>query len=492
MTRQKSNRSVGSAVVAAVALLSLVPQGTLAERLTLEDAMALGRERAREVTAAKARHVAQEARLDESKAYRLPSVRLSEIWMQTDAPAEVFGLELNQERFSFQDFVASDPNRPNALSSSTTRLEINLPLYTGGELASRIRQAELAAAAAGDRFRRTTDEAALAAAESFIQLAQARERVALLARALNTVNAHVELARSYVEQGMLVTSELLRAQVEHSRVADLLAAAKGQAKVAEANLSFRLSFDLGTEWELTRLPALQTLDLKLDDWLLGAADRADLAAALQMKGIAALEVDIRRAAQRPQIGLQARYDLIDERLFGSHGDNSAVMAMASIDIFSGGRHRAAKAAARAEAEAVASDVDRFAESIRLEIRQAYEEATSARDRLSSARGAVVAATETERIVEERFHQGIVKTIDLLDAATSRREAETRELVARSDAHLATLRLAVAAGRSPESTIQSQPKPNQEAATEPIAGGENLEPKNRAVLPPTGSATAMER
>jgi hypothetical protein len=45
-------------------------------------------------------------------------------------------------------------------------------------------------------------------------------------------------------------------------------------------------------------------------------------------------------------------------------------------------------------------------------------------------------------------------IDLVDATTSRQEAETRELVARAEAHLASLRLAVSAGRAPETALGS--------------------------------------
>ena len=66
--------------------------------------------------------------------------------------------------------------------------------------------------------------------------------------------------------------------------------------------------------------------------------------------------------------------------------------------------------------------------------------------------ALAAAREAERITEERFKTGVVKMIDLLDAATARREAETRELVARADATAAALRLAVQAGRAPESVL----------------------------------------
>ncbi len=74
------------------------------------------------------------------------------------------------------------------------------------------------------------------------------------------------------------------------------------------------------------------------------------------------------------------------------------------------------------------------------------------ERRATAEAALAAAGETVRIVEERFRAGVVKTTDVLDAATARREAEMRELVARAEAWLAQLRLALAAGERPESIL----------------------------------------
>ncbi|MGB6368025.1 MAG: TolC family protein, partial [Thermoanaerobaculia bacterium] len=89
---------------------------------------------------------------------------------------------------------------------------------------------------------------------------------------------------------------------------------------------------------------------------------------------------------------------------------------------------------------------------RLEVLEAYEKAITARERHQTAISAQEAARELERITEERFSKGVVKMIDLVDATTSRQEAETRELVARAEAHLASLRLAVSAGRAPETAL----------------------------------------
>ena len=140
--------------------------------------------------------------------------------------------------------------------------------------------------------------------------------------------------------------------------------------------------------------------------------------------------------------------LVDDQLFGSHGSATTIAAAATFDLFDGGRRRAAAAAAAAEAEAGRADVERFADGVALEVRHAHSAARVALERHAHrARGARRRGRGV-RIVEERFRAGVVKTIDVLDAATARREAEMRELVARADARAALLRLALAAGRSP--------------------------------------------
>jgi outer membrane protein len=441
--------------LAAVSLAAAPRAGAAQEKLDLAGALAAARAHALEVAAAGSRQQAAEARLRQAKSYRLPSLRLEEMWGRTDSPAEAFAFQLNQERFSFPQFVASDPNHPDPLTTGMTRLELTLPLYTGGELSGRVEQARLAAEAAGEQGARTADAAALAAAEAYVTLAEARESVALLETSRQTLAHHVELARAYVQQGMIVRSELLRAEVELARVEDLLAEARGGARVAEASLAFRLGADLASSWTLEPLPALPAETPPLAEWLAAAGSRADLEAARRTLAAGELEEKVRRAALFPRVGFTVRHDLYDDVPFGAHGDSTTVMAMAGIDLWNGGRHRAAAAAAKAEAEAGRRDVERMERGIRLEVQQAWEELQTALARRQTAGQSLDAAREAERIVEQRFRQGVAKTLDVIDATTARREAETRELVARAQAHLAAFRLAFKAGKAPESALQGE-------------------------------------
>lgn len=455
----------------AAALLALLLPGGLAQAqesgqpLDLAGAMARGRERAREVAAAQARESAATERLSQAKSYHWPVVRVQEIWTRTDSPAEAFALKLNQERFSFGDFLTSDPNDPDPLNTAISRLELEVPIWTGGEISTRVEQARLAAEAATDGAARVGDAAAFSAAEAWVRLAQARELVQLLEKARETVGAHVELARAYSAQGMLVRSELLRAEVELARMDDLLAEARGNARVAEANLAFRLADPMTSSYTLAALPPPPPIAAEREVWLAAAANRSDLEAARKLLKAGELEADAKRALLFPRIGLVARYDLVDDQLFGTHGDGTTIMAVASFELPLAGGKQAAIAAARADAEAGRQDVARFEEGVRLEVKQAYEKAAVARERRATAERALSAAAESVRITEERFRAGVVKTIDLLDAVTARRDAETRELVARAEANLAALALAVAAGRAPETVLTPTPEtPNPQGGT----------------------------
>lgn len=420
--------------------------------ISLAEALARGRGGAREVAAAQAREKGADAKARQAFAYRLPQVRLSEQWIRTDSPADAFGLLLNQERFSFPAFVAGNPNSPDPLNTAITRLEIEVPIWTGGEITTRVRQARLAAEAAGETTGRVGDQAAVAAAEAWIRLAQAREAVALLEHSRETVAAHVELAKNYADQGMLVRSDLLRAEVELARIDDLTAEARGNARVAEANLAFRLGEPMDTPYALAPLSDPPPLSRPRDSWLAVSFARRDLLSARKLLEAGDLESQALRGALLPRIGLVARHDLVDDRPFSGHGDSTTIAALATLDLFDGGRKRAAIAAARAEADAGRADVLRLEEGIRLETRQAYESAAAALERRATAAAARGAAGEAVRILEERFKAGIVRSTDLLDAATARRETEMRELVARADAWLAQLRLALAAGEPPESIL----------------------------------------
>jgi outer membrane protein TolC len=147
----------------------------------------------------------------------------------------------------------------------------------------------------------------------------------------------------------------------------------------------------------------------------------------------------------PEVAVVGRYGLYDDQIFGANGHSGTIMAVAKINLFGGIADSKARKAAELDTAGGEADIRRFEEGIRLEVRQAWQDLDTARARHATAENVMAAANEALRVREHRFKQGLDRVVDLLDAETALREAETRELVARYDIALSTYRLHFVSG-----------------------------------------------
>jgi outer membrane protein TolC len=409
-----------------------------------------------EITAARARAAAAEKRLDGGKSYRLPKIGLSESFVYTNNPAEVFALSLNQGIFDMEEFFLSDPNNPDPLSTFITRLDLELPIYTGGKLSARVGQAKALATAEDYSLAHTQEKVAFETMTAYVNLAKARENRELLEKARSTTAEHVRLAEKYAEEGVILDADVLQARVYLSEMDELLTQATNGARLAQAALNFQMGADQALPRELAPLSPATPVVGDVNDWMTAAVEnRRDLAAARRKLEAGRLEEKATRPGYFPEIAVLGNYSLYDDQFFGSNGHSGSVMAVARINLLGGGANTAARAAARHETASFEADIRRFEEGVRLEVQQAWQDLHTAGIRHTTAKSTLKAAAEAVRVRESRFKQGLDKMIDLLDAETGLREAEMRELVARYDVALETNRLRYVSGATLISTEDSK-------------------------------------
>ena len=417
-----------------------------AQELTLDVAVDAALQNNPEVTAARERAAAAEKRLDGGKSHRLPKIGLSESFIYTNNPAEVFALTLNQGRFDMEEFFLSDPNNPDPLSTFVTTLDFELPIYTGGKISARVGQAEAMATAEDYSLAHTRERVVFETMTAYVNLAKAREHQELLEKARSTTAEHVRLAEKYAAEGVILEADVLQARVYLSEMDEMLTRATNGARLAEAALNFQMGADQTVPRTLTPLPPAIPVVSGVNDWITAAIeDRRDLAAARRKLEAGRLEEKATRPGYFPEIAVLGNYSLYDDTLFGSNGHNGSVMAVARINLLGGGSNTSARAAARHETASFEADIRRFEEGVRLEVQQAWQDLHTAGIRHITAKSTLKAAAEAVRVRESRFQQGLDKMIDLLDAETGLREAEMRELVARYDAALDTNRLRYVSG-----------------------------------------------
>lgn len=428
-----------------------------AERLTLAGAAGTALRHNPAVAAGRAGETAAQAARREARLARLPGVELSETGVRTTSPADVFGFQLMQERFSFPAFTTHDPNRPQALDNFTTRVQATLPLFTGGQLSGGIAQASRMAAAAG-AFREHTESAVqLGVAEAYLGALLADRFVELAARARATTLKHVEQAQDFFAAGMLVESDLLTARVQLATMDEALIRARNGALLARAGLNRAMGVAQDLDYELEPPAPADSLPMTMTEaeaLELARRGRRDRRGVENQVEAAQSGVGRARGEYWPQLGLAASYAWNDDRPFGTHGESYTVAAVLQWKVWNWGQTRARVQRSESEYSAARAGQSAFEQQLEFDVLRARQAVDEARSRVAVTGGAVTAAERALAIVEDRFGQGIARTTDLLDAETRAHEARVRDAQARFDLEQAIRTLRFTVGLPPIPEVES--------------------------------------
>jgi outer membrane protein TolC len=299
-----------------ILVLVLAAAAVGAQELTLDAAVNTALLNNSEVAAARERAAAAEKRLDGGKSHRMPKIGLSESFVYSNNPAEVFALTLNQGRFDMEEFFMSDPNNPDPLSTFITRVDLELPIYTGGKLSARVGQAEVMATAEDLTLAHAQEKVVFETITAYVNLAKAREHRALLEKARSTTAEHVRLAEKYAEEGVILDADVLQAKVHLSEMDEFLTQATNGAQLAQAALNFQMGADQALPRELSPVPPATPVVGELEDWIEAAVDeRRDLEAARRKLEAGRLEEKAARPGYFPEIAVLGNYALYDDKLF---------------------------------------------------------------------------------------------------------------------------------------------------------------------------------
>ena len=422
--------------------------------LDLPGAVRLAREHNPMVRGSEANANAAHAAKREAWLHRLPAVVARETAVRTNSPADAFGLQLMQERFSFPAFTAGDPNDPDPLNNYTTEFEVSMPVFTGGALSAGIRQAGRMADAADAVRTHTARAVDLGVTEAYLGTRLAGRFLSLAERARETTAKHVEQAQAFFDTGMIVESDLLLAKVQLARMDENLVRARNGERLARAGLNRAMGVDQSSEFTLAEPPPAAAPEVvTLEEALTRAvANRADLRAADRQVDAMQAGVTRARADYLPQIGVAARWDWNDDRIFGDHGDSYALVARAEWSVWNWGLTRARVTRSKSEHAAAAEARRDRHDQVEFEVRRSWQAVEEARARRAATTSAIGAAERALSILEDRFGQGIAKITDLLDAETIAHEQRVRDAQAQNDLEMAIRTLSFTIGDEPVAEV----------------------------------------
>jgi outer membrane protein len=415
--------------------------------LTLQDAVAVALEKNPTVQAADAYADAVKQGIAVAAAGRYPRLDFSEGFARGNNPVYVFGSLLTQRQFTARNFDLGFLNTPPPLDNFRTQFSASMPLWDAGQTSRKVHDARLEAQSATRGGERTRQEVIFNVIQAYLNGLLARENVHVAEASVAATKADLARAQARQEQGLAVPSDLLSAQVQLAQAReDLLRAQNG---VAVADAALNVAMGLPEDAPLTlqgqlgeKMFEAGTLDERQARAL---QTRPDFQQAEIGKQRAENGVRTARADFLPKINLFGAWEEDNQTFLTRGGNNWAVGATLTFNLFDGGANRARlreSYARRRQADAMRSQ---FASAIRLQVRQAYLNLTTSRDRVDVSRGAASQAEESLRIIQNRYEAGLATITDLLRAETALTTAKKNFVNATFDYRLGYAALELATG-----------------------------------------------
>jgi outer membrane protein TolC len=387
-----------------------------------------------------------DAELQDARTGRWPSLQANESFTRSNNPVFVFGTLLEQGRFGPENFAIDSLNHPDAVNNFRSALTLRLPLFDQRQTETRTAQARIAQQEADQHTEMAAQQLRFAVIRTFYGLLLARARLEVSDEAVNTSQADVKRARDIFESGLVVQSDLLAAEVQLSEFRQQQIQAKGDLVTALAALNTAI----GLPVERPQQPLGQLVERSFPTETVEALseqalrDRPDYQRAVLSARASAVQSRGARGEWLPRVDAFVTAGASGRYVAGGSGDYAAGASI-TFNVFDAGRNARIDQSRAAESIATAQQ-EQLANQIRFEVMRAYQQYVSARERMAVVAQITAQATETLRMVQDRYHAGLTTITELLRAQTALVRARSDVLAARYDQYVGYANVLLAAGR----------------------------------------------
>ena len=419
----------------------VLPQETATQRLSLGEALQIAAEGSHQIQIARSQLDQAKGRNLEGWQAFLPDVTLSENYLRSTDPVAVFSMKLKQGVFTAADFDVNALNNPDAFDNFNAAIQVKQPLINIDAFYGKS-AASLGVKAREAAFLRAEEAVELSVTKAYYGLVFARESQKAVQEALASAQLHRDDAKAAMEEGLINEADFLAAEVRLAELTENLISARHMV----ANASDVLKFMMGLENDSMIIP-VDTLATPVVNATepFSAANRHDLVALGFQQKAAHRNLWIKRGSWIPRLNAFGGWEWNGAKLFEQNASNWTVGLQLQWNIFSGLGHFGRSKQAAAEKEIVQIQYRQAEDQANMQVRQAQRTLKATSERIHVAQTAVTQATQSLRIVEARFKEGLEKTSDLLDKEVALTNARLRLLKAKHDHTVAIQELKFASG-----------------------------------------------
>lgn len=356
---------------------------------------------------------------------RLPKIDFQEKAARTTNPMWAFGTKLNQERITISDFNPLSLNNPDAINNFSSVLSLIIPIYAGGKIINGLKIAEFGKKAAILNLEQVKENTIKNTIKTYLKLLLVKKNLEVLHLAINSAKANLKLVQSRYGSGFSVKSDLLRAKVRLSTLEQKKFKARGCIKIARAYFNAAMGLPINTFSDAVEtLEIIQPVKNKVDVFInMAINNRNEIKIMKIQEAIAQKAINMAKADHLPMINAFGNYEM-DSENFGSHGSNYTIGALISFNIFNGNKINSQIHSARAKLMRIKELTNATELKVRVDVREAYCHGISAWESIKVAKTTIHQAEESLRIIKNRYENGLVTMVSLLDGDLALEEART--------------------------------------------------------------------
>ena len=312
-------------------------------------------------------------------------------------------------------------------------LSILQPVYTGGRVLESIRMAQHQQALVGNQAKALNDAVCY---QTDIQYwsAVARQEIVVVAEDFrNSIAALVKTIKERVEVGLVDPQDLLMAEVKLNEAEYQLLQAQSNFETGRMALNSMIGVRLEQPTELdAQIPIVVVSDSL---WLSTGMGRPEIQMAYDKIRIAESTKKLNDSQFKPQfyVGVEGSYSSPGYNFKKDLDPNYAVYAKVSVPIFEWGKRRSEKRVSSFRIGMAEDNLNKVVDRVELEVSVARKALSQAIERVRLSESSLAKAEENEAKAVERYNEGKVSVVEVIDAQTYRQTSQVNYVQAKAAA-----------------------------------------------------------
>jgi outer membrane protein TolC len=350
----------------------------------------------------------------------LPSLDFEMSGIHTTDPLASFGFKLKQEIVNQNDFNPALLNDPSSLNHHSMKLQIHLPILNMDAITQR-NAAKLGHEASKLKHTRVREIIKFQVKKGYYELDLSQKVISVIEESQKSAKASLELTLNNFEQGFLKEADVLMAKVYVEDMNNKLAEAQNNYEYKKESFLKLIGMELESEIILEDIFTSNSFDYTNE---YSINNRSDIEAF--NKGVEAKKELITANLYQflPRINAFGTTEWNDNQAFGTQATNYTIGAVLSWKLFNGQRNIGSYKKAKLDHSLSQESLNDYIVQSIVEYNQAKRDLKLRYDQIQTAKLNKEYAHESNRMIRNRYEQGLEKTIDVLYAETL---ASNREL-----------------------------------------------------------------